>query len=254
VWDHWNDSCLSVRGPWQGRRREEQPKRIQSEGDHLMPQRFARRDNQDNVREQLEQRDVREAILDATEQLLANHRFDELSVADILRIARVSRASFYFYFDSKHAVLGELVRRAVALARTVAQPWVEEDSEAPEKTLRQGTGLAIQLWMKHAPVLRAIVENWRSDERLATIWMEMMEGFATAATYRIERDRARGRAPLTDVDAHTLASMLTWMSERVYYLAAIGHPAFHNEQQVIDVLTDIWLSAIYHTPSSKKTP
>ena len=50
--------------------------------------------------------------------------------------------------------------------------------------------MAVQLWMKHAPVLRAIVENWRSDERLAKIWMEKMEGFATAATYRIERDRA----------------------------------------------------------------
>ena len=217
-----------------------------------MPRRLARRDDLDNSRDQLEQRDVRGAILDATEHLLADHRFDELSVADILGVARVSRASFYFYFDSKHAVLGELVRRAVNLARTVAQPWVEEDVESPERTLRQGTSLAVQLWMKHAPVLRAIVENWRSDERLAEIWMEMMEGFATAATYRIERDRATGRAPMTDVDAYTLASALTWMNERTYYLAAIGHPAFRDEQQVIDVLTDVWLSAIYNGPPSKK--
>src|SRR5260370_39529539 len=115
----------------------------------------------------------------------------------MLRVARVSRASFYVYFDSKHAVLGELVRRAVNLARAVAQPWVEEDVEPPERTLRQGTSLAVQLWMKHAPVLRAIVENWRSDERLAKIWMEMMEGFTSAATYRIERDMATRRAPKT---------------------------------------------------------
>ena len=217
-----------------------------------MPRRLARRDDLDNSRDQLEQRDVREAILDATEHLLADHRFDELSVADILGVARVSRASFYFYFDSKHAVLGELVRRAVNLARTVAQPWVEEDVESPERTLRQGTSLAVQLWMKHAPVLRAIVENWRSDERLAALWMEMMEGFTTAATHRIEHDRATGRAPLTDMDASTLASTLTWMSERIYYLAAIGHPAFRDEQQVIDVLTHVWLSAIYNGPPSKK--
>ena len=42
------------------------------------------------------------------------------------------------------------------------------------------------------------------------------------------------------------------MSERIYYLAAIGHPAFRDEQQVIDVLTDVWLSAIYNGPPSKK--
>lgn len=53
----------------------------------------------------------------------------------------------------------------------------------------------MELWVKHASVLRAIVENWPSDERLAGLWMEMMEGFTTAATYRIERDRATGRTP-----------------------------------------------------------
>jgi hypothetical protein len=118
--------------------------------------------------------------------------------------------------------------------------------------LRQGTSQGLQLWMKHAPVLRAIVENWRSDERLAALWMEMMEGFTTAAAHRIEHDRATGRAPLTDVDAFTLASTLTWMSERIYYLAAIGYPAFRDEQQVIDVLTDVWMSVIYNGPSSTK--
>jgi TetR/AcrR family transcriptional regulator, ethionamide resistance regulator len=217
-----------------------------------MRRRFARRDDQKTSREESEQRDVREAILDATEYLLAQQRFDELSVADILSSARVSRASFYFYFESKYAVLAELVRRAVNQALAAAQPWVEKDTESPERTLQQGTRQGLQLWMKHAPVLRAIVENWRSDERLAALWMEMMEGFTTAATHRIERDRATGRAPLTDVDASTLASTLTWMSERIYYLAVIGHPAFHNEQQVIDVLTDVWLSVIYNGPPSKK--
>jgi len=217
-----------------------------------MPRHFARRNDQNPIREESEQRDVREAILDATEYLLAQQRFDKLSVADILSSARVSRASFYFYFESKYAVLGELVRHVVKQAQTVAQPWVEEDIESPEHTLQQGTSQGLQLWMKHAPVLRAIVENWQSDERLAVLWLEMMEGFTTAATHRIERDRATGRAPLTDVDASTLASTLTWMSERIYYLAAIGHPAFHDEQQVIDILTDVWLSVIYNGPPSKK--
>jgi AcrR family transcriptional regulator len=212
----------------------------------------ARRDDHHHIREEADQRDVREAILDATEQLLAQQRFDELSVADILGAAQVSRASFYFYFESKYAVLAELVRRAVQQARAVAQPWVEEDTEPPEHALRRGTSQGLQLWLKHAPVLRAIVENWRSDERLAVLWMEMMEGFTTAALHRIELDRAAGRAPQTSMDASILASTLTWMSERIYYLAAIGHPAFQNEQQVIDVLTDVWLSVIYNGPPTKK--
>lgn len=217
-----------------------------------MPQGFARRDNPNNSREEADQKDKREAILEATEQLLSHQRFDELSVADILSAAQVARASFYFYFESKYAVLAELVRRAVKQAQAVAQPWVEKSAESPEHTLREGTRQGLQLWMKHAPVLRAIVENWRSDEKLAVLWLEMMEGFTMAATQRIEHDRATGRAPGTGVDAFTLASTLTWMSERIYYLAAIGHPAFRNEQQVIDALTDVWLSVIYNGPPSTK--
>jgi AcrR family transcriptional regulator len=219
-----------------------------------MPRHKSRRDDQQAFREEAVQRDVRKAILDATEQLLAQQRFDELSVADILNAALVSRASFYFYFESKYAVLGELVRRAVEQAQAAAEPWVEEDGESPRNTLRQGTSQGLQLWTKHAPVLRAIVENWRSDERLAALWMEMMEGFTQAATHRIKRDRAAGRAPRTSVDASTLASTLTWMSERIYYLAAIGHPAFQDEQQVIAVLTEIWLSAIYNGSPSPGEP
>lgn len=217
-----------------------------------MPQHKARRDDQQSFREGAEQRDVPKAILDATEQLLAHQRFDELSVANILSAAQVSRASFYFYFESKYMVLGELVRRVVQQAQAAAGPWVEEDTRPPEHTLRQGTSQGLQLWIKHAPVLRAIVEHWRSDERLAALWTEMMDSFTQAAIYRIERDRAAGRAPRTSVDASTLASTLTWMSERIYYLAAIGHPTFQDEQQVIDVLTEVWLSVIYSGPPPQK--
>ena len=49
--------------------------------------------------------DLRETILDALAQLLERGSFAELTVADILAAAAVSRGSYYFYFDSKHDVL-----------------------------------------------------------------------------------------------------------------------------------------------------
>ena len=213
----------------------------------------ARRDRGTATRERSEARDVRGAILAATERLLAEQRFDKLSVAAIIDVAQVSRASFYFYFESKNAVLSDLVRQTVERASAAAQPWVAGEIEPPESSLRRGTAQGIQLWREHAPVLRAIVENWRADPRLTELWTEMMDGFTAAATARIERDRLLGRAPVGGVDARTLASTLTWMSERIYYLAAIGHSAFSDEQRVIDVLTDIWLSAIYTGPPAKES-
>ena len=190
-------------------------------------------------------RDVRAQILAATEQLLASHRFESLSVASILDAAAVSRGSFYFYFPSKHAVLAELVRRAVASARQAASTWTGDDSGAPGHALRQGTHEGARLWHEHAPVLRAIVENWQSDPALAALWAQMMDGFTAVAAERIQADRVAGLAPARNNSPRTLASVLCWMNERAWYLAAIGHPGFTDHDQLTDALTSIWQAAIY---------
>lgn len=64
-----------------------------------------------------------------------------------------------------------------------------------------------------------------------------MERFTAAAAERIEHDRRAGRAPATDVDARMLAAALTWLGERAYYLAAVGHAPFDDEQALVDALT-----------------
>src|SRR5689334_22299679 len=68
--------------------------------------------------------ELRETILAATEDLLATRQFRDLAVSDIIGAAGVSRGTFYFYFDSKHDVLAELVRRAVAGGHEAAGPWL----------------------------------------------------------------------------------------------------------------------------------
>jgi AcrR family transcriptional regulator len=191
-------------------------------------------------------REVEEAILDATRMLLAQKRYDDISVADILKAARVSRASFYFYFESRHAVLAVLVRRAVERGHEAAQPWITHAQESPPITsVRQGIEDGARLWREHAPVLRAIVETWRSDRGLTALWLELMDGFTRATEERIARDRAAGVAPALPADLHTLASLLTWVGERAYYLAAIGKEPFDDEGRLIDGLTALWQRAAY---------
>ena len=42
-----------------------------------------------------------------------------------------------------------------------------------------------------------------------------------------------------------MVSSLTWLSERLYYLAATGTPPFDNQDTLIDTLVHIWASALY---------
>jgi len=190
---------------------------------------------------------LRERILDALRALLAERTFDTLSVAEIITAAGVSRASFYFYFAGKQAVLAELVRRAVGAGHEAAQPWVQATAD-PRETLRAGIDAGAGLWLANAAVLRAIVESWASDAQLRELWLAQMATFTDAASVRIEGDRRADpavAARLDGVDVPALAASLTWTGERLYYLAACGVPPFDDRAVLVDTLTHLWVSALY---------
>ncbi len=187
--------------------------------------------------------DLREAILAATASLLADRPFWELAVSDILAAAEVSRGTFYFYFDSKHDVLAELVRRAVARGHAAAAPWLANPAD-PAAALRAGITAGAELWRAEAPVLRAIVENWRTDPRLTALWLEQMQSFTDASVAQITADpRALRRLEGQDIPA--AASALTWLGERLYYLAATNTPPFDDQDTLVSTLLHIWTSTLY---------
>jgi len=187
--------------------------------------------------------DLREAILAATARLLADHSFADLAVSDILDSAGVSRGTFYFYFDSKQAVLGELVRRAVAQGHAAAAPWLAGPAD-PGAALRTGITAGAELWQASAPVLRAIVENWRTDPRLTALWLEQMQSFTDATVAQITAD-PRAMKTLSGQDIAAVASALTWLGERLYYLAATSTPPFDNQDTLVSTLLRIWTSVLY---------
>jgi TetR/AcrR family transcriptional regulator, ethionamide resistance regulator len=198
--------------------------------------------------------DLREAILAATAGLLAEKSFGDLAVGDILTAAGVSRGSFYFYFDSKHDVLAELVRRAVAAGHAAAAPWLAGSAgrgtpSGPAAALRTGITAGAELWRASAPVLRAIVENWRTDPRLEALWAEQMQTFTDATVAQIEAD-PRARERLADRDIPALASALTWLGERLYYLAATGTPPFDDQDTLVATLLHIWTTTLYADTST----
>jgi len=190
---------------------------------------------------------LRQAILDATARLLADRSFGDLAVSDILAAAGVSRGTFYFYFDSKHDVLAELVRRAVAQGHQAAAPWLAHPDD-PAAALRTGTTAGAELWRASAPILRAIVDNWRTDPRLTALWLEQMQSFTDATIAQITAD-PRALRELNGVDIPALASALTWLGERLYYLAATGTPPFDDQDTLVQTLVYIWTSTLYgHGP------
>jgi TetR/AcrR family transcriptional regulator, ethionamide resistance regulator len=99
-----------------------------------------------------------------------------------------------------------------------------------------------------------VVEHWREDERLSELWVELMNSYTKAAVARIERDRESGLATYADYDTEVVCSILTWMTERCFYLAAIGVPPFDSDEAVGRALVNIWTSTLYGSPSPRVPP
>lgn len=186
-------------------------------------------------------------MLDALRDLLQERTFDAVSVAEIIAAAEVSRASFYFYFSGKQDALAELVRRAVGGGHQAAQPWTAAPDAPPadaRDALRAGIEAGATLWLDNAGVLRAIVDSWGSDAQLRELWLEQMATFTAAAVARIEAD-PDAASRLAGVDVPALAASLTWLGERLYYLAACGVPPFDDRRVLVDALHHMWTSALY---------
>jgi AcrR family transcriptional regulator len=186
------------------------------------------------------------AIFDATERLLAEVPLHDLSVAQIIAAAGISRATFYFYFSSKFAVVSGLLARVMEEIFEVVQPFTQRDEDvAPEEALKDSLSAAVALWASHRPALRAIHEHWNTTEDLRTLWTGVVERFTEAVGDEIDRERKAGLAS-TGVDSRQIAATLLWGTERCLYVAGLGVDRnLPDEASALAPLMALWTGALY---------
>ena len=187
---------------------------------------------------------VHGAVLGAAERLLAGASLEDLTVGQLAREADVSRASFYFYFESKQAVLAALLDAVVGEVAEAAAPWLERADTPPAEALRQALAGSVDVWRRHGAVLRAAVESSRSSPEIGELWRSQIGAFIDAAAAQIRRDRDAGVAPADGLDPHALAAALIWMNERTLYVMTLeGDPS--RDPQLVETLAAVWLRAVY---------
>ena len=119
-----------------------------------------------------------DSIFAATARLLARQSFAEISVAQILTEAKVSRATFYFYFASKFSVLSGLLERAMDDIFETVQPFLARSGEdSPTVALQRSIRAVTQAWHRHRPVLQAANHHWNSEPELRDLWLAIAERF-----------------------------------------------------------------------------
>jgi TetR/AcrR family transcriptional regulator, ethionamide resistance regulator len=191
---------------------------------------------------------AREAILSATERLLADRRLDDLTVVDIIEAAGISRATFYLYFESKHAPVAALAQEVLdELTEELWGAWLAGDEPATESVMAEHWLQTIARWREHQVVLVAAAQGWRTHPEAYARWGATFQRLIARVEQYIERARAVHGAP-PDLDVRTLATLLIWLDESALYMAFTGQaPELADDERFAKTLTGIWMRAMYAT-------
>jgi AcrR family transcriptional regulator len=185
------------------------------------------------------------AIMAATELLLRERSFTELSVNDILEAAGVSRTSFYAHFSSRTAVLAACLRRVIDELAVAVDPFVAEAQDDPATAIRVSLERWVALAGEHGPLLRTVSEQWPHDDRLREQWFAIIAAFSAGTATAIRRARAAGTAP-PGADPDALATCLMWGYERVLHVSLVGDALGLSEPaQIIDPLAQMMVAGVF---------
>ncbi len=188
----------------------------------------------------------RHAIVQAVRELLEEKPFSELSVSMISDRAGVARSGFYFYFDSKYAVLAHLIGEANQELEELTQSFAPRGpEETPTAFAERMVRSAAAVYAHNDPVMSACNAARHTDAEIR----EILDGFNEAVVAQIvpivEAEIRNGTAdPITD-DIYGLVRTLA--ATTAFTLS--GESAFlgpdHDMDAAVRILEKLWLRALW---------
>jgi AcrR family transcriptional regulator len=198
------------------------------------------------------EQEAERAIFEATERLLTEQPLHELSVAQIIEAAGLSRATFYHYFSSKFEVVAALMLRIFEEMYSETSPVLEAQWTDPGAALRSSLSNGMDTWFTHRAVIHAVLENQHAVPALAQVWSAASTPFVAVLSDQIRREREAGRA-IAGLPSEAIATMLVAGAERIFYVGSTGSdPRLASADERLDAIVTICLAAIYGDPNGPR--
>lgn len=184
-----------------------------------------------------------EEILGALDRLLAEKPLKEVEVEELARAAGISRPTFYFYFESKNAVLASLT--TLLMDRMHAAANEVEGELDPLEDIKARIATSSELWREKGYILRAAVQTWASEPSIRAVYEEGISYFVESLAKKIRSVRRSGAAPDGPPTAEALARALVWLNERCFYTNSLGSEMAVPDDELVSTLSMVWHRAIY---------
>jgi AcrR family transcriptional regulator len=142
----------------------------------------------------------RHAILTAVRELLQEQPFADLSVSTISDRAGVARSGFYFYFDSKYAVLAQIMGEATHELEELTHFFAARaEDETPAAFAKRMVGSAALVYAHNDPVMRACNEARNTDAEIRKILDAQIDTVIDQIVKIVDDEIAAGTArPISD--------------------------------------------------------
>jgi AcrR family transcriptional regulator len=185
----------------------------------------------------------RDAIVAAVRELLQERSFADLSVSTISERAGVARSGFYFYFDSKYAVLAVIVAEAMAELDKLTHDYApRERDETPAEFAKRMVGYAALVYSTHDPIMGACNLARNTDAQIREIMDDFQDTVIDKIVGLVKQDS--GARPISD-DVPALVRTLTAATS----MTLAHDSAFVGRGQdpagAVEIVERLWLSALW---------
>jgi hypothetical protein len=119
----------------------------------------------------------------------------------------------------------------------------ERPAADPRAAWQQAITVYYETFRAHRALTLAWAEARFTNDEVRDLWGRVFDGWVQRCAVAIDAERARGAR--AGVPARDLAVALNSMNERVLYATFSGDGPAVAESEVVSVLLDVWLAAIY---------
>jgi AcrR family transcriptional regulator len=183
------------------------------------------------------------ALLDAARVAFRARPISQVTIDELAGAAGIARSGFYFYFESKQALLAALVDEVIGENDEEMAEWLAAGG-LDREALRVGLARALARWKVDGRWLREAFLTPDPGPEVLHVRERLIADGCTAFSRRIERDL---RAGLTvSGDPELLATMVINLRSMTF-ADAFDNPAAYPENALLDTLTDAILRLVYGT-------
>ncbi len=185
----------------------------------------------------------------AVRELLQEKPFAELSVSTISLRAGVARSGFYFYFDSKYAVLAQILAEALEELEELTQYFApRQPGESPEQFAKRMVRSAAAVYAHNDPAMTACNAARHTDIEIRDILEQQFELVLGQIVDVVDAEMKAGTAnPISD-DVPTLVRTLAGTSALMLggEPILVGGQALQGDvERRVRVLEQLWLNSLW---------